>query len=62
MSLPENKDDNSVEAVDEQLTENPNIKRARQNNIHIDVAVSPFLSDAEREKILQGELQDPEWD
>lgn len=38
------------------------IAKANNNGIHVDVAVNPFLSEKERQDILDGKIQDPEWD
>lgn len=38
------------------------IKTARENGVHIDAAVNPFISEEDRQEIIKGLAQDPEWD
>jgi hypothetical protein len=35
---------------------------AREHNVHIDAAVSPFIDEKDRQAIITGQAQDPEWD
>lgn len=35
---------------------------ARKNEVHIDTVVNPFLKQEDRSHILEGKMQDPEWD
>lgn len=46
--------------IPQEIAENYEI--ARKYNVHIDVAVNPFIREEDRVKILRGEEQDPEWD
>lgn len=39
-----------------------NIATAKANNVHIDVAVNPFIEKVDRPAILEKKEQDPEWD
>lgn len=38
------------------------MEEARKNGVHIDVALSPFIEEDNRQPILDGQAQDPEWD
>lgn len=51
MPVPEN-EQNIIDQMEE----------ARKNGVHIDVAVNPFIEEADRQAILEGLAQDPEWD
>lgn len=38
------------------------MKTAQENGVHIDAAVNPFLNEEDRQEIIKGLAQDPEWD
>jgi hypothetical protein len=38
------------------------IKTALEHGVHIDAAVNPFIKEEDRQTIIEGKVQDPEWD
>lgn len=38
------------------------IETARENGVHVDEAVNPFLSEEARQAIIKGEMQSGEYD
>lgn len=38
------------------------MKTAKDNGVHVDAAVNPFIGEEDRQIIIKGLIQDPEWD
>jgi len=38
------------------------IKTALGHGVHIDAAVNPFIGEEDRQAVIEGTAQDPEWD
>jgi hypothetical protein len=59
MVVPKSGQDNKEKTTDDGTSGG---KERLPVEVHIDVRVNPFLKEDEKQAIIEGKLQDPEWD